>query len=80
MLRATVMPGHETLRLAILRQEADAGADRVARACETDGRAVDFDPPGVSAVGPGEDPCQLGSACAEQPGDAEDLAGIAAKN
>ncbi len=70
---------HETLRLAILRQETDAGTDRVVRAPKKDGRAVDFDPPGVGAVSPGEDPCQFGSACAHQPGDAEDLAGSQGK-
>ena len=73
MLRGDRQAGHETLRLAILRQEADAVRDRVCRTSKAHLAAVDDQPARVEAIGAGNDARELGASGAEQAGDAERL-------
>jgi hypothetical protein len=68
------MPQGETLPFAILRQEADAGGDRVARRVDHDDLAVDSNLARLAAICAEEEAGGLGAAGADQPGDRENLA------
>ena len=77
MLRATVKLATRPSRLAILRQQSDAAANGVTRAFgerSADPRSTIS--PAVGPIGSRDDARQLAASGAQQPADAEDLAGM----
>src|SRR5439155_18413604 len=71
---AHVHPQHESLELAVLRHEAHAKANGVARATDADGATFEQDLATVQWVSAEQDAYQLRAAGAHQSGQTEDLA------
>jgi hypothetical protein len=72
-------PGHEPLRLSILWKQTDPARDRVRRTVKSCFPSRDEQPPSVHAIRASDGARELGSARAEQSGDAEHLACVERK-